>query len=146
MEDGRDLGEQIEDASLEEALAWGRARSDVVLIRLWDSDYFSAGAVNPDPSEYPEWVDRPVERRRPRGLAALDNTEDSPPAPWDVRIAAGGGEVRMIVYTPTLRQAEAVADRMARACPRPGGYEVYPYAPDAPVLFGGWTRTSTPGR
>jgi hypothetical protein len=31
---------------------WARERAAVVLVRLWDSDYFSVGERNPDPERY----------------------------------------------------------------------------------------------
>jgi hypothetical protein len=176
IEDGDDPDAAIEDASLDEALAWARECCDVVLIRLWDSDYYSAGTTNPDPGEYAEWVDppEPIRRRRPRGLEALDNTEDSPPVPWDVRLSASwlsdeelleavrrderaepvpedprhakATGARVFVRAPTRRQAEAIAEDMldrALATLRGAGsggfsdgYQVYPYSPDAPVIFG----------
>jgi uncharacterized protein YciI len=69
---GPGVGEEIEDASVEDALAWARERAPVVLIRLWDSDHYSAGERNPDRRSYQEWpadgID--VKPRRPRGLSA----------------------------------------------------------------------------
>jgi len=53
LEVGDDLGEQLDDASLEEALRWARERADVVMVRLWDSDYFFAGERNPFPDDFP---------------------------------------------------------------------------------------------
>lgn len=82
------VGDELEDASVEEALEWARGRARVVLIRLWDSDYFSAGERNPDPGRFQEWPAEGIEvrPRRPRGLEALDNSETDPPALWDVRL------------------------------------------------------------
>jgi hypothetical protein len=90
LDRGRRVAEEFEGLSVEEALAWGRARCDVVLVRPGDTGwYFSAGARNPDPEECPPWPAdglRPL-RRRARGFEALDNTEDDPPALWDVRLS-----------------------------------------------------------
>jgi hypothetical protein len=85
---GPGVGEELHDASVDEALAWARGRAPAVLIRLWDSDYFSAGERNPDPARYEEWPpsDLDVRPRRPHGLQALDNTESDPPVLWDVRL------------------------------------------------------------
>ena len=74
---------------MEDAIAWGRARASTVLIRTGDSGcYFSAGEHNPDAQEFPAWppAGLRLERRRPRGFEALDNTEGDPPVLWDVRI------------------------------------------------------------
>ena len=158
-----DLADTIEDASLDEVLAWARARSDVVLIRLWDGDYFSAGEVNPHPDEYPEWTGppEPPRRRRPRGLEALDNTEDDPPVPWDVRFDVPGrsdeevlaavlederlrpappdpryaeaAEARVIVEAPTKAQAEAIAGEVARE-------HLHPLVPEREGIYVGMTH------
>lgn len=42
----------------------GREAASVVLIRLWDGDYLSAGERNPDPDSFPEW---PSDREVCRG-------------------------------------------------------------------------------
>jgi hypothetical protein len=87
--DGRP-GEQLGDAPLEDALEWARQRAEVVLIRLFDGDYYSAGSRNPDPGVLPDWDDDTVvRRRRPRGLEMLDNTESDPPVLWDLRFYPG---------------------------------------------------------
>ena len=151
----------------------------MVLIRLWDSDYFSAGAVNPHPDGYPDWTDppEPPRRRRPKGLEALDNTEADPPAPWDLRFHVPGHSdtevleavlrderlrpappdpryeeaagARVIVEVATKAQADAIAlevtlKRLTDLIGKRDGvhvgsyHELYPHAPDAPVLFGGF--------
>jgi hypothetical protein len=84
-----------------------------VLIRLFDSDYYSAGSRNPDPSAFAAWDDNVVvRRRRPRGLEMLDNTESDPPVPWDVRF-----------YPDAMVDHEAFAtyvQQHPRAAPAPG--------------------------
>jgi len=102
------VGEQLEDATLEDALAWAGERASVVLIRLCDSDYFSAGEENPDPESFPQWpADRiEVVPRRPRGLEALDNTEKDPPVLWDLR------------FTPDAAVDERVFREVLEADPR----------------------------
>ena len=83
-------GERLADATLEDALEWARERAEVVLIRLFDSDCYSAGSRNPDPDVLPDWdEDTVVRRRRPRGHEMLDNTESDPPVLWDVRFYPG---------------------------------------------------------
>jgi hypothetical protein len=88
LERDKRLREAFDDLEADEAVAWGRARAATVLIRTGDSDYYSAGEHNPDPEAYP--VSPPpqirLERRRPRGFEALDNTERDPPVFWDVRL------------------------------------------------------------
>jgi len=83
------LIEEFDDLSAEEAIAWGRERAEVVLIRMGDSDYYSAGQSNPDPEEYEPWppTDLRIERRRPSGFEALDNTEEDAPVWWDCRVS-----------------------------------------------------------
>ena len=88
--DGRP-NDRFEDLEAEDAIAWGRARAAKVLIRTGDSGcYFSAGERNPDPREYPKWsaTGLRLERRRPGGFEALDNTESDPATFWDVRLSA----------------------------------------------------------
>lgn len=76
--------------SLADALHWARDRASVVLLRLFDSDYFLAGEYNPEPDKIPLWPeDTVVTRRRPRGLEVLDNTPDDPPVLWDLRLRSG---------------------------------------------------------
>lgn len=84
---GGRLGDQLGDATVEEALDWARKRAEVVLVRLFDrGGHYSAGSRNPDPDAFPEWDDGTVvKRRRPRGLEMLDNSESDPPVPWDLR-------------------------------------------------------------
>jgi hypothetical protein len=186
---GPGVGDEIEDASIDEALVWARERATVVLVRLWDSDYFSAGERNPDPDRYREWPPDglDVRPRRPRGLEALDNTEADPPALWDLRLAAHPAvdlgafrlavkadprtlpaeeqpdrpqdDVRVLIRASTLKHASAIAEELTEAANEaadPGsrlrsntkagggwfrrGPQVYPYAPDAPVRFGGTIR------
>lgn len=74
-------GERVEGAALDEALRWARARAAMVLVRLWDSDYLSAGERNPDSERFAQWPAEGlrVRPRRPRGLEVLDNTEAAPP-------------------------------------------------------------------
>ena len=186
---GPGVGDELLDAGLEEALEWARERAPVVLIRLWDSDYFSAGERNPEPGRFQEWPAEGigVRRRRPRGLGALDNTEGDPPVAWDVRLTAdpavdqgafrsaveadprtevlsgdpinaGSREIRVVVRASTQAQAWAIAKHLSDAANNladPGGQlrsrnragrawvrsgpQVYPFAPDARVRFGGRT-------
>jgi hypothetical protein len=89
LERDEQLQERFEELKAEDAIAWGRARAATVLIRTGDSGcYFSAGDRNPNPRRFPDWSPAGVrlERRRPRGFEALDNTESDPPVLWDVRI------------------------------------------------------------
>jgi hypothetical protein len=75
-----------------EAIAWGRARADKVLIRPGDSDiYYSAGAVNvgDDGAVWPEGRE-PLPRREP-SLAYLDRTDEVPPIQWRVDCGSTGG-------------------------------------------------------
>jgi hypothetical protein len=112
------LGEEIEDVSADEAIAWGRERADVVLIRTGDSDYYSAGAENPDLDDLPEWppADLRLERRRARGFEAMDNHEDDPPVLWDVRVSAEVSKLsRAKPFRDALRDHPATRDVRAPA-------------------------------
>jgi len=87
-------GELIDHGEMtgaEAAIAWGRERSDIVLIRLAHSEeyYFSAGRVQPPDRAYPPW---PPSEAPPAGWwtpsdeavaaeAAYENARDEPPDP-----------------------------------------------------------------
>ncbi|HEY3765931.1 MAG TPA: hypothetical protein VGL44_12310 [Gaiellales bacterium] len=67
---------------LDEAVAWGRAHSERVAVRIACEDYFSAGAVPlPDP---PVDESRVLGRRRPTGWEFLDRPDSEAPISWDV--------------------------------------------------------------
>lgn len=90
QQDGSGFVDGPEGVSLEEALAWGRQRSDVVLLRLGDSDtYYSAGARRlgaPGDEDIAPWPqDATVRRRRHPGMEHLDISADEP-IPWTVRL------------------------------------------------------------
>lgn len=119
------MHERFADLTAEEAIAWGRARAAIVLIRTGDSScYFSAGERNPDPERYPVWppADLRLERRRPRGFEALDNSESDPPVPWDVRVTAEvSGEPEAHAFHETIRS-------------HPAAHRVQAPAPGCPAL------------
>ncbi|HEU0019873.1 MAG TPA: hypothetical protein VFQ14_06245 [Thermoleophilaceae bacterium] len=122
LERDDDLADEFEDLSADEAIAWGRERARVVLIRTGDSDYYSAGVENPD--QFPEWPSSALAlaRRRVRGFEALDNTVDDPPVLWDVRVEAkspGLGRVKpfrdAVHAHPMTRDVQAPAPGYRRA-------------------------------
>ncbi len=81
----------VEEMSLEEALAWGRARAQVVEVRLggFGEQLYSAGAV---PTQSPPLAEAPdVRRRRAAGWEFLDRTEADEPISWDVVVDALSG-------------------------------------------------------
>lgn len=82
--------EEFDDLTADDAIAWGRARADVVLIRAGDTDYFCAGEINPDPEEVGLWPPAGIrlERRRFPGFEALDRLASDPPVLWEVRVQA----------------------------------------------------------
>ena len=85
-DDGKAPADEFAGLSAGEAIAWGRARSDVVLIRLGASDYFSAGDANPSPG-YQTWPPPNLPslvRRRPPHEAWKDRSESDPPIDWRV--------------------------------------------------------------
>ncbi len=73
--------------SASEAIAWGRAQADVVLIRPGDSiQHYSAGHRHPEGEDLPVWPEgKELERRRDPHHAYLDRPADSPPILWRVR-------------------------------------------------------------
>lgn len=103
--DGLEDGPQA--VSAEEAIAWGRTRADVVLIRVGEEGYRSAGVRQPASGNLPEWPAAGLElsRRRAPSLAYLDRTEHDPPIAWEVRLS-----VRLEVRTP-----QSFAERLADA-------------------------------
>lgn len=102
VESDDDLYEEIEEVSADEAIAWGRERAAVVLIRTGESDYYSAGAENPH--DLPEWPppDLHLGRRRMKGFEAMDNGKDDAPVLWDVRVSA---DMRRLARSKPFRQA-----------------------------------------
>lgn len=99
-EDGREFVDGPQGVSLDEAIAWGRSRADVVLVRLGDSEvHHSAGTRQPrgDGEELPVWPESAtVQRRRRPGMEHLDISADEP-LRWIVRLprhlpAEGFGE------------------------------------------------------
>jgi hypothetical protein len=109
--------------SLEEALAWARARADVVLVRPGDDGYYSAGPKRAD--EFPVWTSReqPPTRRRVAQLAYMDRTEDDEPIDWECEISAtvqrpDAPEIPVQRFTVTARTYEE-ATHQAKAIGRP---------------------------
>lgn len=114
------LVEEFDDLSVDDALSWGRARADVVMLRTGTSDYYSAGARNPDPGELPAWTPGAVQldRRRVPGFEALDNTEADAPVLWDVRIRVDlSGAVDPRRFHDAVRRDPAARDVLT---PAPG--------------------------
>jgi hypothetical protein len=69
---------------VEEAIAWGRAQSDTVLVRRGVEDiFYSAGTGQTSLPVWPEGTR--VERRRWPGMEHLDLVADEP-IPWEVRL------------------------------------------------------------
>jgi len=73
--------------SVNEAIAWGRGRADVVLVRVSESNVpYSAGACLPAGTQPPAWSQSAtVGRRRRQGMEHLDVEADSP-LRWTVRL------------------------------------------------------------
>lgn len=72
--------------SAEEAIRWGRERSEVVLIRLGRGDYLSAGDRDAEPGHvaWPPPDLPPLRRRRPPEDAWRDRRTADPPIEWRV--------------------------------------------------------------
>ena len=99
----------IDGVPLDDALAWGRERSAIVLVRLADSGYFWAGD---EPVEgCPRWPEgRRVERRRPPGEEWRDRAPGDEPIRWWVEV-----DLKPPSVTPRPDWAEDVARLAGRA-------------------------------
>jgi hypothetical protein len=94
-----------EELPLDEALAWGRARAQVVEVRLsgFGEQLYSAGAA---PSQSPPLSEAPdVRRRRAAGWEFLDRTEADEPIIWDVVVMAALRNDLSTEAEPRLRVA-----------------------------------------
>src|SRR4051794_4818275 len=87
--------ESVEGLSVEQALAWGRARSDRVQIRLGIGDYYWAGerAGPDDVAPWPEAEFSHLERRRHPEFMYLDRTLEDPPIMWTATLWLRSGPV-----------------------------------------------------
>jgi hypothetical protein len=119
LDRGGRADQRFENLDVEDAIAWGRARAAVVLIRTGTSGYYSAGARNPSPNEYPPWPPAGLNlgRRRVPGFEALDNRESDPPVLWDVRVEAPLDGVDPTPYHDEVKKHPASRDVRA---PAPG--------------------------
>jgi hypothetical protein len=73
--------------SVEEAIAWGRARSPRVFVATRDGGYYTAGsAVARNVLPWPENIDLSPRTDRKEGLEWMDRTEDDDPIEWDVSV------------------------------------------------------------
>lgn len=109
-DDGSEFVQGPKGVSLDEAIAWGRSRGDVVLVRPGDSDvYYSAGTSHPtdDSDDLPVWPERAtVQRRRHPGMEHLDISADQP-LRWMVRLP------RQLPAEGFREHARRVADALA---------------------------------
>ncbi len=73
--------------SASEAIAWGRAQADIVLIKPGDSlQHYSAGHRHPGGEDLPVWPQgKELERRRDPRHAYLDRPAGSPAILWRVK-------------------------------------------------------------
>lgn len=86
LQTDEELLEEVEGVTAGEAVAWGRARSARVLIRLAEGDYFSAG--DEELEDLPAWPppDLPeLVRRRVPSEEWKDRTPADAPIAWAVR-------------------------------------------------------------
>lgn len=92
-----------EGVSADVAIAWGREQADRVLIRLADSEYYSAGRKTAkDLEPWPEGM--VVEPRREPGFEHLDLVADEP-VPWQVRLPRWISRARTETDVERLREA-----------------------------------------
>lgn len=100
-----------EGGGVEDAIDWGRAQADVVLVRPLDSaTSYSAGARRPQSEleageRFPVWPEgRSVRRRRPAGMQHLDPVAEKP-IPWQVRLPWSLPESERQRYVDRLEEA-----------------------------------------
>jgi hypothetical protein len=96
-----------EGVGAEEAITWGRSRADVVLIRVGEGGYVSAGSQQPADEILPEWpvAGMQVARRRSPSHWYLDRAPSDPAIDWQVRID---------LYVYVDAEPAAVEDRATR--------------------------------
>lgn len=112
----QELGPQF--APVEEALAWGRGRADVVLIRSGESHYYSAGARQPEGRELPEWpAGAQFTRRRAPSAAYLDRTGDDDPILWQIRLQVSVPVRDLGEFPAAFNAAVAADERVVDAAP-----------------------------
>jgi hypothetical protein len=118
---------------VEEALAWGRGRADVVLIRSGESNYFSAGVRQPEGEKLPEWpADARFSRRRAPSAAYLDRTSADDPILWQVSLQASLPVSHLGAFPVAFNQAvaadERVIDPILYADPTPQDADITDYS------------------
>jgi hypothetical protein len=151
--------EEADGVSLDDALAWARARSPRVMIRYGYSGYFSAGEESvPDappwpPPDLPEFV-----RRRTPDEGWKDRTDADPSIAWRVvaslrppgSAAAGRRpeDVRLVTDLAVTTGADDwdghLIDHFARAAAAATGQTVYTEIPAYRLHYS--VRASTPAR
>ncbi len=81
--------DRIEGVDAAEAIAWGKARADTVLIRAGEGPHLSAGTHQaPDADPWPPGGPEPLIRRRVESHRWKDRTETDPPITSSVTWAA----------------------------------------------------------
>jgi hypothetical protein len=139
-DDEHELGPQL--APVEEALAWARERADVVLIRSGESDYYSAGARQPEGRELPEWpAGAQFTRRRAPSAAYLDRTEDDEPILWQIRLHVSIPVQKLGEFPAAFSRAVAADGRVVDPAPyvdpeveSSGGTDYSHLAAETPVV------------
>lgn len=103
------IGEEVQDSAtgleLEDALAWGRSRASVVMVRTAaEGRYFSAGAEKPPWGEEPQWPPDEHEARPSEGIAAGEENDG-----W-TRVSSLGPEWTWSQRPPRRRDQRPVPD------------------------------------
>jgi hypothetical protein len=103
-----------ESVSADEAIAWGRARADVILIRTGDSDHYSAGRRQPERQTLPKWPSETrLERRRPQALAYMDRTDGDEPIIWAITVKLSMPGVELGKFPAAFNAARRLGGRRA---------------------------------
>jgi hypothetical protein len=78
--------EEMENASVDDAVAWGRERAEVVIVCVAEREYFTAGA-RPAGKGYEPWVPGlRLSRRRTSREEWRDRQPNEPTLPWRVYV------------------------------------------------------------
>lgn len=131
LQDGPRLYEPFDDLSLDEALAWARARADRVLLRHGEEPDIHYSAGNDHPEHLPRWPPEdlpPLTRRRHPDERWRDRTDVDPPIAWRVeaRLTPPAADGRSLDELRRCRDGWAAEVRGAAARARADAWDCEP--------------------